>query len=112
DDAALLPNHAPVRIAGRMVGQAQRPRAEGGKAVFDLELDPEIAPLRAGTKVRVRPLGLLGQQYLDLIPAPDGAELPDGATIPARDASASVRLPEVLATLDEDRRRALRSIIR
>ncbi|HWH44004.1 MAG TPA: MlaD family protein [Thermoleophilaceae bacterium] len=111
-DAASLSKHAQVRIAGRRVGRVGNLRARDGLAVVDLELDPDLQPLRSDTRLRVRPRGLLGQQYLELLPGRRGVPLPEGATIPDAQTSASVQLPEILDALDAPHRRRMQGVIR
>jgi phospholipid/cholesterol/gamma-HCH transport system substrate-binding protein len=51
-----------------------------------------------GTKAVVRSTSLLGEKYVDLVPAQGGAPLPDGAVIPL---SATAKAPELEALLSQ-----------
>lgn len=112
-DLSTLSRAAEVRIAGRRVGRVRELTAKtGGKASLVLELDPELRPLRSDTRLRIRPKGLLGAQFIDLTPGKNGRPLPDEATIPVEQTSASVELSEVFDTLDAPRRARLQTTLR
>lgn len=112
EDLANLPERgADVRIGGSRVGQALRARLVDGRPTIDLQLDADLAPLRSDTTARVRPRGLLGLQFIDVVPGSDGEPIGDGGTLVVGQTSASVQLPELLGTFDAPRRRALADVI-
>lgn len=112
DNLSDLPNRgADVRIAGRRVGQTLDARFEDGRAVVDLQLEPSVRPLPADTRARVRLRGLLGSQYLELVPGRSEEELEEGAVIPAARPATPVRLYDLLDTFDERTQAALRSAV-
>ena len=112
DLANLPPRGADVRIAGDRVGQALGARIEHGRATIDLQLEHRSGPLRSDTTARVRPRGLLGMQYVELVPGAHGRPLPTGSVLPASQTSASVQLPQVLSAFDNPRRRGLQQVLR
>ncbi|WP_320670033.1 MlaD family protein [Patulibacter defluvii] len=104
DHADNLTAHYQVRIAGRYVGQVLNPRVQDGKAIVDLQLQPDVGPLKSDTTLRVRPRSPIGVRFVELAPGEHGQPLADGATIPASQTSAATELDEVLNTLDAPRR--------
>jgi len=111
EDANNLTGHYEVRIAGRRVGQVLNPRVVDGKAVVDLQLEPDVAPLRSDTKLRVRPRSAIGVRFVDVSPGVKGRPLEEGDTIAAANTSTVVELDEVLGTLDARRRVDARTVI-
>lgn len=111
DNADNLTAHYQVKIGGKLVGQVLHPRVDHGKAVVDLQMDAAVAPLRADTHVVVRPRSAIGVRYVDVVPGTSGAELPEGATIPATQTRATVALDEALSTLDAPRRRRAQELL-
>lgn len=112
-DADNLTPHSQVRIGGRLVGQVLKPRVDDdGNAVVDLQMDPEYGPLRADTRVEVRPRSAVGVRYVDIVPGQKGRPLNDGERIPASQTSATTPLDEVLATFDGETRGRTRDVLR
>ncbi|MEV4418938.1 MlaD family protein [Patulibacter sp. NPDC049589] len=104
ENADNLTAHYQVRIAGRDVGQVLRPRVEHGKAVVDLQLKPDVAPLRSDTTLRVRPRSPIGVRFVELSPGTKGRPLKDGDLIPSSQTSASTELDTTFNTFDSKRR--------
>ena len=104
DNADNLTGHYQVRIAGRNVGQVLNPRVENGKAVVDLQLTPDVGPLRSDTTLRVRPRSPIGVRFVEMKPGDKGRPLADGELIPTANTSTSVELDTTLNTFDSQRR--------
>ena len=67
--AAQVVKGAEVQIAGRRVGTVTSVGlGSGWKAVLDLDIDPDVAPLREGTRAVIRQASLSGvaNRYVDL----------------------------------------------
>lgn len=111
DLANLPPRGADVRIAGDRVGQALDARIEHGSPTIDLQLDAGSGPLRSDTTARVRPRGLLGMQYVELVPGRRGRLLRSGSVLPEAQTSASVQLPQVLSAFNRPHRRRLQQVL-
>lgn len=82
-DVAGLEAKSTVRVAGVRVGKVARIRVveETGKAIVDLDIDPEV-DLRQGASASIANLGLLGEKYVELVPGPVGAAaLPEGSIL-------------------------------
>lgn len=63
----------------------------------------ERIPLREGAFARVVNMGLLGEKQLELVQGRDGAPLlPDGATIPSREAASIDRILGIASDVSED----------
>lgn len=104
DNADNLTAHYQVRIGGKNVGQVLRPRVEDGKAVVDLQMTPDVGPLRSDTTLRVRPRSPIGVRFVELKPGTKGAPLADGQLLPTSQTSASTELDTTLSTFDAERR--------
>jgi phospholipid/cholesterol/gamma-HCH transport system substrate-binding protein len=77
DDSQGLKVGAPVRMSGVAIGNVKRIAINGerGKVELDFTVATDIRPLlRQDATVVVRPMGLLGDKYLDILPG--SARLP------------------------------------
>ncbi len=80
-NVAGLDEKTAVRVAGVGVGKVSKIRLVEGKALVDVDLDPNVA-LRQGASASIESRGLLGEKYVELVPGPFGAApLPDNAVI-------------------------------
>lgn len=101
----------PVLVAGRDTGRVVALAARDNAAVATLDLDEDVAPLHAGTVVRVEWRSVLGEHAIAVEPGPaTNPELPDGALIPA--ATAQVTVEDLLETLDGPTRVATTGTVR
>lgn len=106
---------APVRVAGVAVGRVEGIELrDSGLARVTIGLGDDAPALRAGTRLRIHPRVFLEGGYaVQLEPGPPGgAELADGAVLPAASTAASVPLPAVTGTLDAATRDGLRGVAR
>lgn len=111
-NATNLVDHDEVKIAGRLVGQVLSPAgSRHGYATVELVLDSSIAPLRAGTTLRVRPRSVIGVPYVQIYPSATGRPLPSGSVISARDTSAAVPLTDAFNIFRAPQRGALATVI-
>jgi ABC-type transporter Mla subunit MlaD len=104
--APLLHPGDEVRIGGERAGQVQSvalARASNDGAVATLSLDSGYS-IGRGAGARIRPRGLAGAVYVDLLPGARGHALPSGSPVRA---GAGVQLTDVVAGFDGDARRAL-----
>jgi phospholipid/cholesterol/gamma-HCH transport system substrate-binding protein len=82
-------------------------------ARITMQLDQRYAPLRRGTRVTLRPKGLLGNMFVELTPgAGGGANIPSGGSIPVQDTAAPVTLDQVTDIFDARTRQALQTLNR
>jgi phospholipid/cholesterol/gamma-HCH transport system substrate-binding protein len=112
-DSEGLSSRSEVLVRGVSVGEVDSIELEGDTAVATLALDDGYAPLREGTTVRVGEKTLFGEAYVDLDPAPRGAEIADGATL-ARTAvlPAATDVDQALSAFDRPGRDDLTALIR
>ncbi len=87
---------------------------EGGPvgATITLQVDQRYAPLRRGTRVTLRPKGLLGNMYVELTSSGAAGPIPSGGSIPVQDTAAPVTLDQVTDTFDAQTRQALQTLNR
>lgn len=112
-DAQNLKPRAVVRIAGVDVGSVTKVEsAEGGAATVTMELSDDALPLHEDARFKVRPRTLFeGNYFVDIEPgSPSSGELEDGSTIPTSQTASSVQQGDILAVLDADIRRDLRTL--
>lgn len=100
-----------VRIAGIPVGKIEALDVTGRTAKATLELNEDVAPLHEGATVTVSAKTLIEETYLAVVDG-KGAEIPNGATLPAGSGTAAVQLNDVLTSLDQPTRANLRSMVR
>lgn len=81
-------------------------------ATITMRVDGRYAPLRRGTRVTLRPKGLLGNMFVELSPGAGGAGIPSGGTIPVQDTAAPVTLDQVTDIFDARTRQALQTLNR
>jgi virulence factor Mce-like protein len=109
-NAASLVEGNEVRSGGKRVGVIDRIVAETGHrhayAKLSLKLDKAIQPIRADSRVTVRPRSPLGLKYLELTPGRRGRAIGDGGTLPLARARDTVELDQVIDTFDRETRRS------
>jgi ABC-type transporter Mla subunit MlaD len=103
--------HDQVRLGGEDIGQVLNPRIVNGLAEVDLQLNPSVAPLHAGTTLRIRPRSLVGVQFVEVHATPAGPALANGATIPVSHTSAAVTYDRVFNILDAPRRLEAQTLV-
>jgi phospholipid/cholesterol/gamma-HCH transport system substrate-binding protein len=80
-------------------------------ALVTMTLDHGAAPIGAGATASIRPVNLLGENYVELTPGDLHQPSTSGATIPLRQTAHAVQLDDVLNTLDPDTRLRLQILI-
>src|SRR5215217_1780292 len=114
-EATTLAEQADVRVAGVTVGKVRGKELDksGTATRVRLSIDPDFAPLPAGTKAILRQKSLFGETYVELTPGSRGApKLADGATIQPDRVEPTVELDEILGIFDKDTKRAFRAWIK
>jgi len=88
DDSQGLKVGAPVRMSGVDIGNVKQIAIEPrkGQVAIHFTINNEMRPLlHNDAAVLIRPMGLLGEKYLDLLPgSPSQPLLPDGAVLSGR----------------------------
>jgi phospholipid/cholesterol/gamma-HCH transport system substrate-binding protein len=101
-----------VRAAGVEVGKVTAVQLRNGKAAVRLTLDRSVLPLHQDASLTIRPVNLLGEQYLDLNTGSANAPVATGpATIAEARTGKSVDLQDVLNTMNDPTSTALAALI-
>lgn len=101
-----------VKVSGVKVGEVTSMSVHGGKANVALSLQPEALPLHNDATVKVRPISLLGERFLDLERGSAHAPaLRPGAIIPATQTGQNTDLDEVLNTVDDPTGQSLAALV-
>ena len=110
---ALAPGQGQsVTIAGVKVGEIGSVRLEDGRAVVELRIEREHAPVHRDATLLLRPRTALKDMYVSLDPGSDRAgEIADGGRIPVSNTLPDVNPDEILAALDRDTRDYLRILL-
>ena len=94
DDSQGIKVGAPVRISGVDVGNVKGVRIDPGKGkvVIEFTVNNDMRPLlHNDAALMIRPMGLLGDKYLDLLAgSPQQPPLPDGAILSGRGDAADI----------------------
>jgi virulence factor Mce-like protein len=111
-DADALEPHASVEIAGVKVGEVRSVAISGAMSVATLELSERYADIHDDATVYLRPHGLFGPKYIDIVPGTATAPLlHDGATIHMARTVQPVDLDAVLQALQAPEQQNLRTAI-
>lgn len=101
-DASPLLVGNDVRTSGVKVGTITSITVQGRVADVGIELESTALPVYQNASMTIRPVSLLGEQYVDLNRGTPGhAELADGAHLSGTQTSQSVGLDQVLNSLDQ-----------
>jgi phospholipid/cholesterol/gamma-HCH transport system substrate-binding protein len=79
-------------------------------AEITMQLDQRYAPLHRGTRVTLRPKGLLGNMFVELAPSGAAGTIASGGTIPVQDTASPVTLDQVTDIFDARTRQALQTL--
>ena len=101
-----------VKVSGVKVGEVTAMSVHDGKANVALSLQPEALPVHNDATVKVRPISLLGERFLDLERgSPQAPALRPGAIIPATQTGQNTDLDEVLNTVDDPTGQSLAALV-
>lgn len=99
--------HSGGALVGHIVGVDPARDAAGQPiAVLKLGLNKSIEPLPADSTWRIRLKATIGLKYLDLVPGHSARKLPNGATVPLSQTSATVDLDQLLSMFNRPTRTA------
>lgn len=111
-DASPLIEGNDVKAAGVKVGTIGSIEVEKGIAKVGLVLDDEVLPLHEDATARVRPVGLLGERFVELDRGtPEAGVLADGDSLPLGQTSRATDLDEVLNMVDAPTGTALSMLV-
>lgn len=101
-----------VNIAGVKVGDIGSVRLEDGRALVEMKIQRDHAPIYRDATILLRPKTGLKDMYLSLDPGtPAAGEIPEGGRVPVENTLPDVNPDEILAALDGDTRDYLRILI-
>lgn len=108
--AANLVTGSRVQVGGSDVGQVSKLSTRDGRAVVEVELDDDAAPLHSGTTATVAWKAALGERILELKPGDEGnPAIESGGLIEGT--VDRVELDQVLAALDTPTRARIQSLL-
>lgn len=110
-DASPVIEGTEVRAAGVGVGTVKSIRLEGGKARVELQVSESVLPLHTDASLKIRPVSLLGEQYIELDPGDPAKPVLSAPVISERRTSRAVDLQEILNTLDDPTSTALAALV-
>lgn len=112
EDASPLIEGNDVKASGVKVGEIGSIEVEDGIAKVGLVLDEEVLPIHEDATARVRPVGLLGERYVEIDRGtPDATVLEDGASLSVEHTSRATDLDEVLSMVDGPTGKALSFLV-
>lgn len=101
EDASPLIEGNDVKVGGVKVGQVGSIEVEDGLAKVGLVLDEEVLPVHEDATARVRPVGLLGERFVEIDRgSTDAPVLDEGASLSVEHTSRATDLDEVLNMVD------------
>jgi phospholipid/cholesterol/gamma-HCH transport system substrate-binding protein len=108
--ALQLAEQADVRISGVQVGHVTSFNLDkDGRANATIEMDSRYAPVRANVRVILRQKTLLGETYVQILPAAkSGPFIPDGGKLANTHVEPSVTLDQILSVFNPRVRRDFR----
>ena len=111
-DASPLIKGNDVKVSGVKVGIIDSIEVEDGKARVGLRLDDAVGPLHQDASARVRPVGLLGERYVELDRGtPSAPVIPVGGSITSDHTSSATDLDQVLNMVDQPTGAALAAMV-
>ena len=107
----------PVQSGGVAIGSVKAIKiTDSGQAEVTMSVKADKAPLRVGTRARIRQFSQSGiaNRYVDLDfpPNTSAQEIPEGGTLPASWTTTQVDLDQLFNTLDPETRKALQGFFK
>jgi virulence factor Mce-like protein len=109
--SSLIPG-ARVTMAGAQVGQVGSVSRRGNGAFVQLDItDRHVTPIPADSRVALREVTPIGENYVEITPGHAGAKLSSGAVLPMAQSSAYVDVDQLLSVLQGSRTQRTRQLI-
>ncbi|MCW3013053.1 MAG: Virulence factor Mce family protein [Solirubrobacterales bacterium] len=109
---ASLVNGSRVTMSGAEVGKVTKVSRAGLGAMVELQLTKSsVYPLPKDSTIRLRQHTPVGENYVSIDPGTSRSTLPDGSTLPMKQAGDFVDVDQVLSTLSGDTRQRARDLI-
>lgn len=110
-DAGDLDVGNDVRSAGVIIGSIKSIDLVNGAAHVVLQVDPSVLPIHQDATLEVRPVNLLGENYVDLNIGSASSPFMSNAVIPTAHTSDAVTLQDVLNTFQAPTAASLASVV-
>ena len=111
-DADALQPKAAVEVAGVKVGEVKAIDTQGDHALVTMSLSSATYDIHRDARVLLRPHGLFGPKYIDLVPGSGSSpRLNDGDTLPQYQSSQPVDLGDVLQELQAPEQHQLKTFL-
>ena len=111
-DSRALDPHASVEMAGVKIGEVQSVAGQGSVAVATLQLYQQYSDIHRDATVYLRPHGLFGPKYIDIVPGSKASPvLRDGDTIAVGQTVEPVDLDAILQALQAPEQQNLRTAL-
>lgn len=110
EDVSPLEVGSEIRAAGVKVGEVQSIELEEGRARVVLDVDSAVFPIHEDAHLSIRPINLLGENFIELDPGTAEKPVLDGA-IPVEQTGNIVTLQGVLDTVDDPTGTALAALV-
>ena len=114
-EATTVAVEAEVRMAGVGIGKVKKLELEqgGGRAIVEMAIENEYAPIPMDSRAILRQKTLLGETYVELSPgSPEAPKLPENALLARGQVNETVELDEILRIFDNPTRRAYATLVR
>lgn len=112
DAQSLVPGNV-VKVRGIEVGKISAMSVRNRHADVEMTLDPSVWPLHQDASATIRPVSLLGEQYVDLNPGSANKSWMNDSdnAIPASRTRSAVGIDQVLNSLDHPTSAALAALV-
>lgn len=109
-DASPLEVGSEVRSSGVKVGEVSAIELDGSQARVVLDVDDEILPLHSDASMHIRPINLLGENFVEVDPGSADKPALDGA-VPTQRTGTIVTLQSLLDTFDDPTSAGLAALV-
>lgn len=110
EDVSPLEVGSEIRAAGVKVGEVQSIELQDGRARVVLDVDAAVFPIHEDARLSIRPINLLGENFIELEPGSADKPALAGA-IPVEQTGNIVTLQGVLDTVDDPTGTALAALV-
>lgn len=94
-----------INIAGVPIGEIGKVSLDDGKAIVEMKLRRQYAPVYKNATILLRPKTALNDMFLELNRGTASAgEIPEGGRVPLENVKVNVSFDEILSTFDADSR--------
>ncbi|MGH3999998.1 MAG: MlaD family protein [Pseudonocardiaceae bacterium] len=110
-DASPLEVGNEVRTSGVKVGKVKSIKLDDGAARVVFDIDENVLPLHRDAKLLIQPINVLGENYVSVEPGKESTPFLTSNTVPLAQTDSSVKLQDVLDTLDDPTSTALAALV-